>query len=357
MSAAEQDERAESIRMIRDSAAAVAPPGGDLKRIRDLRFQDPGFDPGLFRQLGEMGWIGLRVPEALGGAGLGLGEMCALAEELGRALVPEPLIPASLSAQVLAAADGHGALPKLLAGEALVLTAWQERPDTLELPGTPDAPRRFLPMAAGAAGFLVPVREGGRLSLYEIPAARCAPEIERTQDGGNVGTIVPNLADGTKLAEDIGPALAEALDEAALVTAAYLLGGMERAFGMTLDYLRTRQQFGKIIGTFQALQHRAANLKMQVALTRASIEAAAATLDDGATGDARRAAVSRAKARAAEASLLVQRECIQLHGGIGYTDQYDVGLFLRKAMVMANQYGSATLHRRRFMATSPEVEE
>jgi alkylation response protein AidB-like acyl-CoA dehydrogenase len=357
MSAAEQDDRAESIRMIRDSAAAVAPPGGDLKRIRDLRFQDPGFDAGLFRQLGEMGWIGLRVPEALGGAGLGLGEMCALAEELGRALVPEPLIAASLSAQVLAAAERHGALPVLLAGEVLVLTAWQERPDTLEVPGTPDAPRRFLPMAAGADFFLVPVREGDRLALYEIPAARCVPTVERTQDGGNLGSIVPNLVEGTKLSDDIGPALADALDEAALVTAAYLLGGMERAFGMTLDYLRTRQQFGKIIGTFQALQHRAANLKMQIALTRASVEAAAATLDAGATGDARRAAVSRAKARAAEASLLVQRECIQLHGGIGYTDQYDVGLYLRKAMVMANQFGSATLHRRRFMATSPEVEE
>ncbi|MFZ4409669.1 MAG: acyl-CoA dehydrogenase family protein [Paracraurococcus sp.] len=357
MSAAEQDDRAESIRLIRDSAAAVAPPGGDLKRIRDLRFQDPGFDAGIFRQMGEMGWIGLRVPEALGGAALGLGEMCALAEELGRALVPEPLIAAALSAQILAAAGGNGVLPKLLAGEALVLTAWQERPDTLEVPGTPDAARRFLPMAAGAAAFLVPVREGGRLALYEIPAAACAPTIERTQDGGNLGSIVPQLAAGTKLADDIGAALAAALDEAALVTAAYLLGGMERAFGMTLDYLRTRQQFGRIIGTFQALQHRAANLKMQIALTRASIEAAAATLDAGATGDARRAAVSRAKARAAEGSLLVQRECIQLHGGIGYTDQYDVGLYLRKAMVMANQYGSATLHRRRFMATSPEVEE
>jgi alkylation response protein AidB-like acyl-CoA dehydrogenase len=358
MSAAlDEDGRAESIRMIRDSAAAVAPPGGDLKRVRDLRFQDPGFDAGLFRQMGEMGWIGLRVPEAMGGAGLGVGEMCALAEELGRGLVPEPLLPAVLSAQLLAMAGGKGALPVLLAGEVVVLTAWQERADTLEVPGTPDAPRRFLPMASGADFFLLPVRKGGKLALYELPAARCTPVIERTQDGGNFGTITPNMAEATKLADDVSEALTEALDEAALVSAAYLLGGMERAFAMTLDYLRQRKQFGRIIGTFQALQHRAADLKMQVALTRASIEAAAAALDAGATGDARRAAVSRAKARAAEASLLVQRQCIQLHGGIGYTDEYDVGLYLRKAMVMANQYGSATLHRRRFMAVSPEVEE
>ncbi|GGC36160.1 acyl-CoA dehydrogenase [Siccirubricoccus deserti] len=351
------DDRAESIRMIRDSAAAVAPPGGELKRVRDLRFQDPGFDAGVFRQMGEMGWIGLRLPEALGGAGLGLGEACALAEELGAGLVPEPLIPAMLSAGLLAAAGGKGALPVLLAGEVVVLTAWQEHPDTLEVPGTPDASRRFLPMAAGADFFLVPQQEGGRLALYELSAARSAVTVERTQDGGNLGMLTPNLREATKLADDIGPALAEALDEAALLTGAYLLGGMERAFAMTLDYLRTRQQFGRIIGTFQALQHRAADVKMQIALTRASIESAAAALDAGASGDARRAAVSRAKARAADAAMRVTRECIQLHGGIGYTDQYDVGLYLRKAMVLTNQYGSAALHRRRFMAVSPKVEE
>jgi alkylation response protein AidB-like acyl-CoA dehydrogenase len=357
MSAALEDDRAESIRMIRDSAAAVAPPGADLKRIRDLRFQDPGFDAGVFRQMGEMGWIGLRVPEALGGAGLGVGEMCALAEELGAALVPEPLIPCALSAGLLAATGGKGPLPVLLAGEVVVLTAWQEKADTLEVPGTPDAPRRFLPMASGADFCLLPVREGSRLALYELPAARCVPGVERTQDGGNLGTLVPNLHEATKLADDAGDALDAALDEAALVTSAYLLGGMDRAFAMTLDYLKTRSQFGKIIGTFQALQHKAADVRMQIALTRASVEAAAASLDAGTTGDARRAVVSRAKARAAESSLRVTRDCIQLHGGIGYTDQYDVGLYLRKAMVMANQYGSAGLHRRRFMATSPEVEE
>ena len=147
--------------------------------MRDLRFQAPGFDPGLFRQMGEMGWIGLRVPEALGGAGLGLGEMPApWPRSWARALVPEPLIAGALSAGLLAAVGG-GPLAALLAGEALVLTAWQERPDTLEVPGSPDAPRNSCPMAAGAACFLVPVREGGRLALYEQPAARGGPTIER----------------------------------------------------------------------------------------------------------------------------------------------------------------------------------
>lgn len=348
MSAAQDDSRADSVRMVRDSAAAVAPPGGDLKRIRTLRFTDPGFDRATYAQMGEMGWLGLRIPEGLGGAGLGLGEACALAEELGAALVPEPLVAGMLSVAALAAAGAP--LDDALSGRLYLPLAWQDRADVLAIPAAADVPRRFVPMAAGADGFLVPVREGGRIALYR---ATGSATIERTQDGGNFGTLMPVL--GERLAADIP--LDGLLDEAALLTGAYLLGGMERAFAMTLDYLRTRSQFGKIIGTFQALQHRAADLKMQLALTRASVESTAAALDAGATGDARRAAVSRAKARAAEASLLVTRECIQLHGGIGYTDDYDVGLYLRKAMVLANQYGSATLHRRRFMATAPEGDE
>jgi alkylation response protein AidB-like acyl-CoA dehydrogenase len=180
---------------------------------------------------------------------------------------------------------------------------------------------------------------------------------EHTYDGGHIGTLRPDLGAARKIADDIGAVLAQALEDAALVTGATLLGGMERTFALTVEYLKTRQQFGRIIGTFQALQHRAADLKMQIALTRASLEAAAASLDEGLSGDAARAVVSRAKARAAEAAMRVTRECIQLHGGIGYTDQYDAGLFLRKAMVLSNQFGSARLHRRRFMALAGESEE
>jgi len=350
-------ERAESIRMIRDSAAAVAPRNGDTRRVRALRFQDPGYDAGVLREMGTLGWIGLRAPESAGGAGLGMGEMCALAEELGAGLAPEPLIPMALSATLLSAAEGHAALPQILAGEIYVPTAWQERADTLEAPGSPDAPRRFIPQAAGADLFLLPIREGGRIVLYEMHGAGADLVIERTQDGGNFGTLRPSLDRAKRVADDIGAVLDRALDEAALTTAAYLLGVMEKSFDLALGYLRTRQQFGRIIGTFQALQHRAADLKVQLGLTRASVESAAAALDEGVTGAMRRAAVSRAKARAAEASLLVTRQVIQLHGGIGYTDEYDAGLYLRKAMVLANQFGSAALHRRRFTALAPEVEE
>lgn len=352
-------ERAENIEMIRDSARGLL--GSDLARIRALRFTEPGFDEAKLAEMGEAGWIGLAVPEEAGGSGLGMGEAVALAEELGRALAPEPVIPLMLSAHLLAAAGEETVLPMVLAGEAVALTAWQDRANTLELAATHDGARRFVPMGAGATHLLWPVREQGRVALHLLVRDMTEVTNESTQDGGHLSTVRPEPfvghGPGSHIADDIGAALEDGLDRAALLTAAALLGGMEAAFAMTLDYLRTRQQFGKIIGTFQALQHKAADAKMQVALTRAAVEQAAAALDAGATGDAARALVSRAKARASEAGMLVQQACVQLHGGIGYTDQYDVGLYLRRAMLLAPAFGGAALHRRRFHELTPETED
>lgn len=348
MEQAEADRR-ESIRMIRESAAGLAPRHGDFARVRALRYAEPGFDPAIWQAMGEQGWIGLRVPEAHGGFGLGMAEACALAEELGQALVPEPLIAGALSARLLAAIGDDSLLPGLLEGRSLVLTGWQEAVDSLEVPGTPGGARLFLPQAAGAETFLVPVREGGTLALYAVSASAQALRLQRTQDGGNFGTLEPDLSGARRLHGDVGDAMAQALEEAALTTAASLLGLMERAFAMTLDYLRTRQQFGKPLGSFQALQHRAADLRIQITLCRASVEGAARSMDAGGSAHA---AVSRAKARAAEAAMLVTREAVQMHGAVGYTDEHDIGLFLRRAMVLANAYGSASFHRARFMDAS-----
>jgi alkylation response protein AidB-like acyl-CoA dehydrogenase len=348
------EERAESLRMIRDSAAAVAPRGGDLKRIRDLRFTQPGFDRAVWREMAAMGWPGLRLPEDAGGSGLGMAAFCALAEELGAALVPEPLIPLAMAARLLPA--GH--LGALLAGDRIVIPAWQERANSLDAAGATrlrdgrlTGRKVFVPMAAGADAFLVTVPGGLALVARDAPGLDLA--IDQTQDGGNFGTITLTDAPAEPLTGDA----TEALDEAALATASYLLGVMDRAFAITLDYLKTRQQFGRLIGSFQALQHRAVDLQIQVSLTRASIEAAAATLDAGAPAALRQSVVSRAKARASEAAMLVTKQCIQLHGGIGYTDAADVGLFLRKAMVLSSLFGPAALHRARFAAVTQEDEE
>ena len=341
----------ESLRLIRDSAAAIAPRGGDLRRVRGLRFGEPGYDPAVLREMGSMGWIGLRAAEEHGGAGLGLAELCAVMEECGAALVPEPLLPCAIAACL------HPD-PALLAGERVVVPAWQERADGIGQPpetefnaGRVTGRKLFVPVAAGADAFVVTTRQG--LALVERTAPGVTLDVAKTQDGGQLATIDFANAPGEALPGEAGPAL----EDATLATAAMLLGVMGQAFALTLDYLRTRQQFGKPIGSFQALQHRAADLKLQLELTRASVESAAAILDRGAPEPVRQAAVSRAKARAATAGMLVTRQAIQLHGGIGYTDEYDVGLYLRKAMVLSNAYGSAMAHRARYARLVPEDDD
>ena len=349
------EDREDGVRMIRDSAAGIAPRTGDFRRVRALRFTKPGFDRAVFREMAQMGWIGLMLPEDAGGSALGLREFCALTEELGAALVPEPLIPAALAASLLP----ESYLPEVLSGDRIVLPAWQEAPHSIDPAaggvvagnGKVTGKKLFVPMAAGADAFLVTTTGG--LALVERGAQGLHLELTQTQDGGNVGTLT---LEGV-VAEVFPGDASDALDVAALATSAYLLGCMDRVFGVSIEYLKTREQFGRKIGSFQALQHRSADLKIQVSLTRAVVEAAAARYDSATDPAVRKAAVSRAKARASEAASIVTRGCIQLHGGIGYTDAADPGLFLRKMMVLAPAFGSDALHRARFRALAPETDE
>lgn len=346
-------EQAENVRMLRDSAAAVVPEGG-LARIRALRFGLPGIERATWRQMAEMGWLGLLVPEAAGGAGLGMVEACALAEALSAGLAPEPWAACAGIARLLP----PDVLAPVLAGERIVLPAWQERADTVTpgeatvaASGRVSGRKLFVAMAGAADQFLVAAGSG--LVLVDAGAAGVTLDVVQMQDGGHSGTLTLDGAPCRAVAGD----MVDALEGGTLLAASGLLGLMERSFALTLDYLRTRKQFGRPIGSFQALQHRAADLLLQIALTRASVESAAMALDAGGPLDARRAAVSRAKARAADGAMLVTREAIQLHGGIGYTDEYDVGLYLRRAMVLAPQHGSARLHRARFAALTPEMHD
>jgi alkylation response protein AidB-like acyl-CoA dehydrogenase len=342
------------LRMLKDSAAGIAPRTGDLKRIRALRFTEPGFDRGTWREMCEMGWLGLRIPEDSGGSGLGAREFCGLAEELGAGLVPEPLIPAAMAAQLLP--PDH--LAPVLAGERIVLPAWQEKPSSVEpigetvlRSGRLSGRKTFIPMAAGADAFLVTAPGG--LALVERDAPGVSLEIQQTQDGGNFGTLILDAAPAVAIEGDAS----DALEHAVMASSAYLLGLMDRAFTMTLDYMKTREQFGRKIGSFQVLQHRAVDLQIQIALTRATVASAADALDNAATSAQRQAAVSRAKVRASDAAMTVTRACIQLHGGIGYTDAYDIGLFLRKAMVLSPLYGPPSVHRARFRVVAPAEQD
>ncbi len=342
----------EHMQMLKDSAAGIAPRRGDLKRIRALRFTMPGFDRAMWQKMCEMGWLGLRVPEDDGGSGLGVRELCSLAEELGAGLVPEPLIPAAMAA-VLLPADY---LPDVLSGERIVLPAWQEQANSLAMTGATElregrlnGRKLFVPMAAGADAFLVTVPGG--LALVERNAPGMHIEIQETQDGGNFGTLIFDDAPAEPIAGDA----TDALEQTIMASAAYLFGLMDRAFTITLDYIKTREQFGHKIGSFQALQHRAADMQIQLSLTRAVVKSAAAAVDHERSLQARQGAVSRAKIRASDAAMVVTRTCIQLHGGVGYTDAYDIGLFLRKAMVLVPLYGSPSAHRARFRRVAPET--
>ena len=348
-------DRDEGVRMIRDSAAGLAPRTGDFRRIRGLRFTEPGFDRAVFREMCQMGWLGLMIPEDAGGSGLGMREFCALTEELGASLMPEPLIGAAMAAGLLPESQ----LSDVLGGDRIVLPAWQEQPHSLETAvggtvsgnGKVTGKKLFVAMAAGADGFLVTTPTG--LALVERSAPGVHLDLTQTQDGGNFGTLSLNDAPAEVFPGDAS----EALEAATMATSAYLLGCMDRVFGITLEYLKTREQFGRKIGSFQALQHRSADLRIQISLTRATVEAAAATCDTVKDAPVRKAAVSRAKARASDAASIVTRGCIQLHGGIGYTDAADPGLFLRKMMVLAPSFGSVALHRARFRDVAPEGDE
>ena len=200
--------------------------------------------------------------------------------------MPEPLIAAAMAAQLLPS----DLLGPVLAGERIVLAAWQEKPNSLDLIGETvlrdgklNGRKMFVPMAAGADAFLVTVPN--RLALVQRDAPGVSLELQQTQDGGNFGTL---MLDNARRAIE-GDAT-DALEHTIMASAAYLFGLMDRAFTITLDYMKTREQFGRKIGAFQALQHRAVDMQIQISLTRATVATAANALDSAPTLGQRQAA-------------------------------------------------------------------
>lgn len=339
----------EYMNLVRESAGGIVR-RGDLGRVRKLRFNDAGFCRETWREMCAMGWPAMRVPEAGDGHLQSILLYCALMEELGAGLVPEPLIPATLAAVSLSGETQA----RHLAGDLLVIPAWQDSRDGLapELAltvedGRLDAVKLHVPHGAAADAFLVIGTNGAALVNADAPGVQITPT--SMQDGGKAATVVFEHAPAAPISMDPQSAFAEA----SLATSAYLLGLSDAALSMTVDYLKTRVQFGRPIGSFQALQHMAVDLKLEAALTRASIEDAAATWDKSPGSARAHASISRAHARASRAAMTVTTSCIQLHGGIGFTDEHDIGLYLRKAMVVANQFGSAAGHAARYAALRP----
>jgi alkylation response protein AidB-like acyl-CoA dehydrogenase len=358
--------------LLADRVADFTTRATDIARVRRMRAEGREIDRALWTRMAELGWLGVLVPEALGGLGLGLAEAAIIAQGLATVLTPEPYTAVAVMTATALAKSGESAaqrelLARIAAGELVAALAWQERAGDIGAENIAaratrfeggyrlDGTKRYVTAGAEADGYVVTAREASGIALYWVPrdTAGVAVAADALADGRHYATVmlegalVPaghRLASGAEAVE----AVAAAQDAAALVAGAELLGVMGRTLDMSLDYMRTRVQFGKPIGSFQALQHRAVDLYIQRRL-------AAAVLHDGLQryarapdAQARAAIASRVKARCAEAGVRIAREAIQIHGAIGFTDEYDAGLYLKRALVLASWLGNAALHRRRY---------
>ncbi|MDF1857046.1 acyl-CoA dehydrogenase [Pseudooceanicola sp.] len=335
------DERAQNIRMIRDSAAAITGAPGDLRRIRELRFTEAGMESEIWQRMADLGWVGLLAGEDAGGIGLGMAEFIALSEELGRALVPEPLIAAAAIAPDLPAS----LLCDVVAGELVILPIWRDMVGTIrtvedngKITVTGSAAR--VPCAPGAHGFAIQTDSG----CHFIKAQDCTITSTDTLDGGTFSRVTFDAAPAVPIGD-----LSMAYERATLASAAYLLGAAERAFEITLDYIKLRHQFGRAIGSFQALQHRAVDMKLLLEVTRAVLADCVAGFEVAGAADERKRMASRAKSRASDTAMRIARDSTQMHGAIGITDAHDIGLYTRKIATLFNQYGTAKAHRRRYL--------
>jgi len=371
-------------RMLADSVASFIGRDSDMTRVRSWRGRAPGFDRAVWADMAALGLTGLLVPEQAGGSGLELADMAVVAEQLGAALSPEPLIPcAVLAVRTLAGCDdaeqGGVLLAQIASGETLASVAFQEcagdlqgqGKTTVDMHGQSASPelislngeKQFVMGAAGADGFVVSASASEASAADQVlawvpadtPGVSLTPQV--MADGRLTGTLrldavrIPasNIIARGNHATSI---LNRALDEATVMVCAEMLGLMGAALHMTLEYLRTRNQFGRAIGSFQSLQHRSVDLFIQQKLSRASLADALSALARAPQDAATVAAVSRAKARCNDAAALITRQAIQMHGAIGYTEDSDVGLFAKRALTLSAWLGNSAFHRRRFLQMS-----
>ena len=354
--------------MLQDSAKGFLAEQGvaHLRQLRDSRDAD-GVSRELWRVFGEMGFAGVIIPEEHGGSALGAVEAGVVAEALGRTLTPSPFMGSGvLSATALkgGSAEQQAAwLPRIAAGEAIVALAVDE--------GAKHAPSRIAATAErsgngfklnGAKGFvldghvadalIVAARTEEGLTLFLVDPKTSGIAVERTAmvDAHNAARVtLTNVevdADAVIGAVGGGEApLEAALNLGRACAAASLNGAGDQAFQTTLEYLKTRKQFGKLIGEFQALQHRAAHLFTEIELARAATMGALQALDAG--RDDAGLAVSVAKAKAGRTAELAVQEAVQMHGGVGMTDEFDVGLFMKRVRVLNELLGDAGFHHER----------
>lgn len=344
-------------------------------RTRAIRLPN-GTAPAHWPVFAELGWLGAGLSEEAGGFGGGAVENALIMEELGRALATEPFIAHVIATNLLSASDNPAAaelIAALVMGEKRAVPAIQEvagRGDfrVVETRATPvqggwtiDGAKALVEGGALADRLLVSARDADDVALFLVdPSASGVTRRDyRTVDNRHVADFtfdgVSLDADARLIAGNAGAdAIERAVDHGIVALCGEALGAMNATMWATRDYLRTRKQFGVTIGSFQALQHRMADMLIEVELTRSILFQALAglELDDA---DARRAAVSAAKVQVATGGVFVAGQAIQLHGGIGVTEELNVSHYYRRLYVIARQFGDAEMHLARFATATDRL--
>jgi acyl-CoA dehydrogenase len=355
-----------------DFIAAESP----VSRMRALRdAADPvGFSRDLWKQMAELGWLGIPFPESIGGAGMGFAELAIVLEALGRNLVPEPFLSSVLlggQTLLLAGSETQQAewLAPMIQGEKILTLAYQEAQSRYDLSkiDTRAEKRGKGYVLSGekvhvfdgqtADAIVVSALTPGGLSLFVVPADSAGVRRERQLRLDSRAAAIVRLESVEVGADALignegqgGETLERAVDRATVGLCADMLGGMAQAFDLTLAYLKEREQFGVRIGTFQALKHRAAKLFIEIELSRSASMAAARAVDsdDPELGKL----VSLAKARCSDTFVLAGNEGVQIFGGVGMTDEYDIGFYLKRARASELTFGDSAWHRDRWACLS-----
>ena len=359
-------------KMLQETAANfLREEGGPAKQLRHWRDTGctDGYGTDLWKQFGELGLTGICIPEDKGGLGLGSVEAALVLEEIGRNLTPSPFLSTSVVGTRAIEGTAHADrwYPAILSGEAVLALAVDEsrrhdpeqtalaaerRGNGFVLNGT----KQFVVHGNSADVVLTVARTSGSpgdregLTLFAVPKGTAEVESVTLADSSKAARItfenVDLDADAVVGDVDNGWApLSRSLDAGRAGAAAELVGVAAGASTMTLDYLKQRKQFGKLIGEFQALQHRAAHLYGEIEIGRAAVLTAAELIDSG--DDRSELMIAVAKAKAAEVASLAVREGVQMHGGIGMTDEHDIGLYLKREAVLGELFGDVYYHRNR----------
>ena len=343
---------------LRDAVAKWVEKGYDFERRQHI-VAAGGFDRATYGELAELGLTGIFVSEDHGGLGMGPVEAMVVLEELGKGIVMEPVAQAFVTSAVIGAYGSDAVksqwLPRIASGEALVVLAQQERKaryrlDVCDAKATAagdgyalTAIKNIVPAGDQADAFVVPAQLNGKPALFLVERAAQGVHTRGylTQDESRAADVQLDNAPATLITTDGLAALAYAVDVGIACACAEGVGTMERFLAMTVEYMNQRKQFGVTIASFQALRHRVADMKMQLELARSM--SYYATLKLGADEAERRQALSRAKVQLGQSMRYVSQEGVQLHGGIGVTDEYAGSHYFKRLTQLEMTYGD-TLH-------------